>query len=85
MTRTAVIRRVCVTASISGLLTIGGSGVAAQGPKPRSDPGLIPVSNALAAGDTDRALSLARAYVQRQPNNVAGQVLLGLPVTSKLI
>ena len=76
MTRTAVIGRVCVTASISGLLTIGASGVVAQAPKPQSDPGLIPVSGALAAGDTDRALSLARSYVQRQPNNVAGQVLL---------
>jgi tetratricopeptide (TPR) repeat protein len=73
MNRTAVIRRVCVTASISGLLTIG---VVAQVPKPGSDLGLTSVSRALASGDTDRALSLARSYVQRQPNDVRGQGLL---------
>ena len=76
MTRAAVTRRVCVTVSILGLLTIGASGVVAQAPKPRPDPGLTPVSRALAAGDTDRALSLAKSYVHRQPNDVAGQVLL---------
>jgi tetratricopeptide (TPR) repeat protein len=76
MNRTAIIRRVCVTASIAGLLTFGASAVFAQASKPGPDPGLTPVSRALAAGDTDRALSLAKSYVQRQPNDVAGQVLL---------
>jgi tetratricopeptide (TPR) repeat protein len=76
MTRTAVTSRVCVTVSIVGLLTIGAPGVVAQAPKPGSGPGLTPVSRALAAGDTDRALSLAKSFVQRQPNDVAGQVLL---------
>jgi tetratricopeptide (TPR) repeat protein len=76
MNRTAVIRRVCVTALIPGLLTVGASAVLAQAARPGSDPGLTPVSRALAAGDTDRALSLAKSYVQRQPDDVAGQVLL---------
>jgi tetratricopeptide (TPR) repeat protein len=76
MNRTAVIRRVCVTALIPGLLTCGASAVLAQAARPGSDPGLTPVSRALAAGDTDRALSLAKSYVQRQPDDVAGQVLL---------
>jgi tetratricopeptide (TPR) repeat protein len=76
MNRTAVIRRVCVTALIPGLLTFGASAVLAQAARPGSDPGLTPVSRALAAGDTDRALSLAKSYVQRQPDDVAGQVLL---------
>jgi tetratricopeptide (TPR) repeat protein len=76
MNRTAVIRRVCVTALIPGLLTFSASAVLAQAARPGSDPGLTPVSRALAAGDTDRALSLAKSYVQRQPDDVAGQVLL---------
>lgn len=70
------IRRVCVTASILALLTLGGSFGFAQAAKVGPDPGLTPVWRALAAGDTDRALSLAKSYVQRQPNDVAGQVLL---------
>jgi len=77
MTRTAFVRRVCVTASIAGwLMTIEAVGVTAQPPKAGSDPGLTPVRRALGAGDTDRALSLAKSYVRRQPNDVAGQVLL---------
>ena len=78
MSRIAVIRRVSVTALISGLLTFGASGVGAQSPGVRSgsDPGLTPASRALAAGDTDRALSLAKSYVQRQPTDVGGQLLL---------
>jgi tetratricopeptide (TPR) repeat protein len=69
-------RPLCATALVTGLLTIGAAGVVAQGPKSGPDPGPISASRALAAGDTDRALSLAKAYVQRYPNDVAGQVLL---------
>jgi len=76
MNRTAVIRHVCVTASIAGLMTIEAAGVAAQAPKAAAHPGLTPVRRALAVGDTDRALSLAKSYVQRQPSDVAGHVLL---------
>ena len=76
MNRIHILHRVCVTASIAGLMTIGAAGVVAQVPKAGPDPGLTPVMRALGAGDTDRALSLAKSYIQRQPNDVAGQVLL---------
>jgi tetratricopeptide (TPR) repeat protein len=76
MNTTSAVRHVCATAAIAGLMTIEAAGVAAQAPKAGSDPGLTPISRALAAGDTDGALSLAKSYVQRQPNDVAGQVLL---------
>jgi tetratricopeptide (TPR) repeat protein len=75
MDRTAVVRRACATASLAGLMTIASAGVAAQ-PKSQPDSGLTQASRALAAGDTDRALVLGKAYVQRYPNEVAGKVLL---------
>ena len=77
MSRAVVIRRVCVTASILALLTLGASFGFAQAAKVGPpDPVLTPAWRALGAGDTDRALSLAKSYVQRRPNDVAGQVLL---------
>jgi tetratricopeptide (TPR) repeat protein len=76
MTRIAVIRHIWVIASIAGLMTIEAAAVEAQAPKAESHAGLTPVTRALSAGDMDRALSLAKSYVQRQPNDVAGEVLL---------
>ncbi len=76
MNRIAVVRRVCATASLAGLMTIASARVRAQAPPSRSDPGLTQASRALAAGDTDRALALSKAYVQQHPNDVTGQVLL---------
>jgi tetratricopeptide (TPR) repeat protein len=76
MNRTAVVRRACATASIAGLLALGAADPAAQVAKADPDPGLAQASRALAGGDTDRALSLVTGYVQRHPNDVAGQVLL---------
>ena len=41
-----------------------------------ADPGLAEASRALAAGDTDRAMLLGNAYLQRHPADARAQVLL---------
>jgi tetratricopeptide (TPR) repeat protein len=76
MNKPSVARRACAAASIAAMLTIGAAGVAAQAAKSPSDPGLTQASHALATGDIDRALVLGRTYVERHPNDIAGQVLL---------
>lgn len=55
---------------------IGGTTANAQTRPVVADPGLAEATRALAAGDTDRAMRLGNAYLQRYPADAKAQVLL---------